>query len=936
LPVVVLIICVFSCNLKARDVWVEDSFADFRDGIFDASGQNLYVTAAGKIVNIHRFDLNDDGYLDFMLGNSHDFVHNPAPALFTQTNGRKGSQISHLPMNGSVCGAVADMNKDGFLDLILCPNYDITSYRRYARIFWGGKDGWVRQRFGTLSTILAKAVSIADIDCDGWDDILILNGSRWSDKKGSENVLRIYWGSEESFDQGNSKDILLGAGNSMVVKDLDSDDRPDVAIMQRPVLYDADDKEITDLNSEMLVYWNDDIKQGGSFPKPQRIDLKTDAVGSFEVIDLNKDGRLDFVITGGEKTLFHINPSTKVKIYDYSGLIHVPGTGKRRWGRLVEIQTPVASGFGIGDLNNDGRIDVVLCNMKADKESVTIMWGDANGKFNTRSVKKIDLAKIESVAVDDVDRDGNLDIVASPWRGEDVYESPSRILYGNGKGGFDLADTKITTANVVSIITAPTDSGDGRRLIFCNTNGGRIYEDIPDYIYWGGTKGFDPKRRTEYPNRSSNFSNAADLNNDGYTDLILGACVHAEIADHPELGFNIYWGGKNGPRTDKRTILYEYGLAGTNVADFNKDGWLDLMCTCNWMKTVNDSCRVTIRYGGPKGFEDRKKVVIPSEGAGWSNDVADFNKDGWLDIVFTQFPGHKFSILWGGPEGFADKRRSTYPLSGANNMRTADLNKDGWLDLVVTSYVVAGTYNHDYGTRIYWGGTEGFSAFNAQQLRGYAGFGLTIADYDDDGFLDLYIPNYKMRQIRDSIPSFLYWGSAQGYSDKNFTALLHDSGSGSNSGDFNGDGLIDIAVVCHTRQGSHNVASRVYYNDGNRFNSPQCQLLPGIGPHYTLNADMGNQYDRSYSQTYISSVYKWDNARIKGRLTYKAEVPGRTRLDFAVRCGQTQQQLAEKPWKPIKKKFSLDKKDRLMQYKATFISDNGDRYPSLDTVKVTF
>ena len=53
-------------------IWVEDSFGDFADGIFDASGQNIYVSLDGKIRTINRYDLNEDGWIDLLFPSTHD------------------------------------------------------------------------------------------------------------------------------------------------------------------------------------------------------------------------------------------------------------------------------------------------------------------------------------------------------------------------------------------------------------------------------------------------------------------------------------------------------------------------------------------------------------------------------------------------------------------------------------------------------------------------------------------------------------------------------------------------------------------------------------------------------------------------------------------------------------------------------------------------
>ncbi|MCK4466243.1 MAG: hypothetical protein KAU83_11080, partial [Bacteroidales bacterium] len=53
-------------------IWVEDSFEDFADGTFDASGQNIYINRDGKIRTINRFDLNEDGWIDLLFPSTHD------------------------------------------------------------------------------------------------------------------------------------------------------------------------------------------------------------------------------------------------------------------------------------------------------------------------------------------------------------------------------------------------------------------------------------------------------------------------------------------------------------------------------------------------------------------------------------------------------------------------------------------------------------------------------------------------------------------------------------------------------------------------------------------------------------------------------------------------------------------------------------------------
>ena len=97
--------------------------------------------------------------------------------------------------------------------------------------------------------------------------------------------------------------------------------------------------------------------------------------------------------------------------------------------------------------------------------------------------------------------------------------------------------------------------------------------------------------------------------------------------------------------------------------------------------------------------------------------------------------------------------------------------------------------------------------------------------------------------------------------------------------------------------------------------------------------DMGHIYHRKWQQVYQSSIFDWNQLTVGGQLTAVAKTPGKTVLKFAVRSGPNVEQLVDQPWKDVVKgELKLEALDRHLQYQATFISDNGDRYPVLDKV----
>ena len=264
------------------------------------------------------------------------------------------------------------------------------------------------------------------------------------------------------------------------------------------------------------------------------------------------------------------------------------------------------------------------------------------------------------------------------------------------------------------------------------------------------------------------------------------------------------------------------------------------------------------------------------------------------------------------------------------------MNADGYLDLIAGSYYDKISGNHDPGTMIFWGNQKGFRHWDAQRLPGSAPVGLTVADFDADGFLDLFSPHYHGELTRESMPCYLYWGSPKGFAPRARSVLICDSPSDALAADFNRDGRLDLAVICHTRDGDHRTVSKIFYNDGQRFENPQVTRLPAPGPHWMWLQDMGHIYNRAWIQRYTSSIFSWEHPSTHGELGFIAERPEGTGLSFDVRSASRAEEMADSPWQPVHpdRSFSLDVKDRCLQYRATFTSSNGDQFPCLDQVTI--
>ena len=568
-------------------------------------------------------------------------------------------------------------------------------------------------------------------------------------------------------------------------------------------------------------------------------------------------------------------------------------------------------------------------------DPVRVLWGPT---FDTGKATVVPVRSAAAAAVGDMDADGKLDLLVAVHQGKTTFAGNSLVFYGDGRRTFTPGTSGFPTSGATHVAVAPAEKDLPARALFCNSIGGTLQEAIPVLVYWGGKTGLDPKRVWKIPFHSGYEASAADLNADGRSDLVVLNSGHAGKSAQSDttLGANIFWGSDQGFDLERRrTILREQFLGTSGIADLDRDGYLDLVLEPFAPEKPGETDQISIYYGSPDGFTTARRVKLPSVGYAQEHLIADFNADQWLDIGVATRGLDCIRIFWGGPAGFDPSREQRLKVAAPIGVDAADFNGDGHLDIFTGAYSDPGSGHRDMGVTIFWGSPAGYRAQNAQWLPGFASLGRTVADFDADGYLDLFSPQQSGELIREDLACHIYWGGPSGFSTLRQTTLFCDSVNDSFAGDFNHDGKIDLAVACHTRHGDHRANSLVFYNDGHRFENPRIQKLPTAGPHLIWAQDMGHILTRKNEQSFTSAVFHWDRPTEAGRLTTRAEIPTGTQLAFFVRSAATPAVLAGKGWQPVTGgRFAVDPADRNLQYRAVLSSDNGDRYPVLDRTEI--
>src|SRR5215471_7570074 len=263
------------------------------------------------------------------------------------------------------------------------------------------------------------------------------------------------------------------------------------------------------------------------------------------VADLNGDGRPDLAVASGYRTvsvLLGNGDGTFAPSTDYD-----LGT--------TEYYFPYPVFIAIGDLNADGRPDLVIANSNSNK--ISILFGTDNGAFGSQFdiVTGIDPY---SVAIADLDADGHVDLAVVNRDGT------VSILLGNGDGTFATPTNFRVGDDPRSIAVADFD-GDGRPdLAVANYGASSISILLGD-----GTGSFGAKN--DYPGGDRcHFIASADMDADGRADLV--------TANFGERGaVSVLLGDGHGTfthRTDQTTGASPYSLA---IADVDGDGHPDVV-----------------------------------------------------------------------------------------------------------------------------------------------------------------------------------------------------------------------------------------------------------------------------------------------------------------------------------------------------------------------
>ena len=322
-----------------------------------------------------------------------------------------------------------------------------------------------------------------------------------------------------------------------------------------------------------------------------------------------------------------------------------------------DISSPAGpAGLVAGDLNADGKQDLVFTATGAPQPEVYVMLGNGDGTFGAASGYQTG-GGAELVAIGDFNGDGKLDLAVA-----NGADSTVGILLGNGDGTFGAPSTFATASQASQLIVADFN-GDGELDIAC------VVEIGVSVLLGNGDGTFQSQRLLSA--QSTGAVVTGDFNDDGKLDLALMQSISSDVM--------IFLG--NGDGTFQAPVGFPDGLGPgvLTAADSNGDGKLDLAVDGSITGSVS-----VLLGNGDGTFQNY--VLYPTGEIPGLAAVGDFNADGKLDLAVTSDWSSTICVLLGNGDGsfqpFLQFGTGLYPYQVA----AADFNGDGNLDLASANF----------------------------------------------------------------------------------------------------------------------------------------------------------------------------------------------------------------------------------------------------------
>ena len=623
---------------------------------------------------------------------------------------------------------ISDFNKDGIADLAVADS-GAQNNDNVTILLGNGQGAFAPATNIRLSSFafnfLFKALVVGDFNRDGNPDLVAAGIPITVAGTSTFGVAVILGNGDGTF----GAPVIYPTGNGatdVVAADFNNDNKLDLAVVNQ-----------TDSNISILS-GNGDGKFGPATNYPVIFGPR-----AITTVDLNSDGKPDLAVAG--------NGGISLLTGNGAGGFNPPVTISRLSGSLAVVAS---------DLNGDHKPDLII----GLDIALAVLINDGTGNFGEPDL--INTVRAASVITGDFNGDGKADLALTSTRSPGSFLS---VMLGNGAGGFSQPVSFGAGKSPVALASGDFNHDNKPDLAVINNQSNSVS------ILSGSNRIFDaPVLAGTYGSRAIT---AGDFNKDGRLDPVTSSTnsgITVTLSDATTGGYPTI---RTYSSAFKISDVAEAAVAG----DFNKDGNTDLVVVSG-DRFGNTNSVVTLLPGNVSSIFDQNKTKAFNVGLRAADlVVADFNRDGNLDVATANAGSNDLSLLLGDGRGGFSAAVSFQAGPEPRSLVVSDFNGDGNPDLAVAN-------RNSAAISILLG--DGQGSFTSSLIGIGANPGVIVTgDFNGDNRADLAVTSNNSSTLA------ILLGNANGTFNSPTRLDAGKKIRGVIAGDFNGDGKTDLALT---------------------------------------------------------------------------------------------------------------------------------------------
>lgn len=685
---------------------------------------------------------------------------------------------------------MADANGDGFLDLVV-------GSASKGGIVWYEYPSWTKHTIESGSSF-STDMDAGDIDGDGDTDMLIPRGGGGGNIVWFENPLPTGNPNDEwqehaigpnrghdvmpvDLDNDGDLDVLARGGEIGIFR---NNGNGTSWTARSPIQLSGEGISFGDLNGDGFA---DIVASSNWFENPdgdiisgnwKKHTFTTNFGGddtSSAIGDLNNDGRNDIFLSNSEGGNGDI------------AWFEAPTDPTQTWTKtIIDSPSPYVHSMELADFNRDGHLDLVMAEMhqSSDPDEVNVYVNNGNASGFT----KLNLSNDGShnLGIGDIGNDGDIDVFGANWNSHDTsFAGPVEFWENNfsdgGGGGSDPVSLDswnrfVIDANKphVALFVEHGDlNGDGR-------------QDVIAGGYWYPNPGSAAGNwvRTDIGPGLGNAVAVYDFDNDGDLDLF-GTKANGDASG----GFNWAQNDGSGNFTVHENIQPEGlngdFLQGVTVARFGPNQSGPLSIAISWHRAEQGVQMITVPANPASQTWTWQQISSSSQDEHLS--TGDIDGDGDLDISMGTKWLQNNNGSWAEHTLFS-------PTGKPDRNKLIDIDKDGDVDSVVGYEAIS--KNGTLAWYENPGGANATNLWTEHVVATIIGpMSLDVADMDDDGDLDI-ITGEHFTNNPASAKTYVFENDGTAINWIPHVVYTGDEHHvGTQTADFDGDGILDITSI---------------------------------------------------------------------------------------------------------------------------------------------